>query len=110
MFKLTGQCKEDFESWLLKVRNEKIQDGSIEYDLYYIFMYMMPDNCKNPLIIEFFEQFQYCGENLFHHHFNYYWNIMLKTMYVNDVFNQTIEMCELIYNKNKSMLTNPSKN
>lgn len=71
--------------------------------------YVLPKNMNNALIIEFFEQFQYGGENLFHH-FNYYWNIMLKSMSINDVFNQVIETCDFIYNKNKDMLTNPSKN
>lgn len=52
---LTGKCKEDFEYWLLKVRNEKIQDGSIEYDLYYVFKYIVPESCRKELIIEFFD-------------------------------------------------------
>jgi len=49
--KLTGKCKEDFEYWLLKTRNEEITDGNIKYDLYYI----LPESCQNLLIIEWFD-------------------------------------------------------
>jgi hypothetical protein len=53
--KLTGKCKDDFETWFNNKRNEVIKDGNFEYDLYYIFTYMMPEVCKNALIIEWFD-------------------------------------------------------
>ena len=55
MCELTGKCKEDFENWLFTVRNEEIIDGEIKYDLYYMFMYMLPENCKKQLIIEWLD-------------------------------------------------------
>lgn len=53
--KLTDKCKDDFSTWLLTVRNEKIKDGKIEYDLYYLFCYVIPEKLQNSLIIEFFD-------------------------------------------------------
>lgn len=52
---LNGKAKELFEKWLLKERNEKIIDGKIEYDLFYIFKYLLPEICQNALIIEFLD-------------------------------------------------------
>lgn len=52
---LSGKAKEAFEDWLFTTRNEEIIDGEIKYDLYYMFIYMLPEPCKNVLIIEFFD-------------------------------------------------------
>ena len=52
---LTDKAKEDFLFWLLTAGNEEIQDGSIEYDLYYLFKYMLPEKVKNNLIIEWLD-------------------------------------------------------
>lgn len=52
---LTGKAKEDFEYWLLKERNEKIKHGKIEYDLYYLYQYILPEDLKYQLIIEWLD-------------------------------------------------------
>lgn len=52
---LTGRAKEHFEYWLLTERNEIIIDRNNEYDLYYIFKYMLPNNLKCQLIIDWFD-------------------------------------------------------
>jgi hypothetical protein len=52
---LTDKCKEEFELWLLKQRNEIIKDGDIEYDFYYLYKYILPNDLKYALIIEFFD-------------------------------------------------------
>lgn len=55
MKKLTGRAAEDFKGWLFSTRNEIIKVGVMEYDLYYMFMYMLPETCQNALIIEWFD-------------------------------------------------------
>lgn len=57
--KLTKKCKEDFLTWLQVTRNEDINDDGIKYDLYYLFVYMMPEACKNALIIEWLDSVGY---------------------------------------------------
>jgi len=58
---LSGKAKEAFEDWLFTTRNEEIIDGEAKYDLYYMFMYMLPETCKNALIIEWFDSEEiYC--------------------------------------------------
>jgi len=110
MSELTGKCKEDFLNYYWDVKIKPLPMTMCKREDLELFFNSICDIFKNALIAEFFQQFQYGGENLFHHYFNYYWNIMLKSMNINDVFNQTIEMCDFVYNKNKVMLSNPSKN
>lgn len=52
---LTGKAKEDFEKWLLTDGNEIIKNGTIEYDLYYMCKYMIPQNMVNSKIIDWFD-------------------------------------------------------
>ena|SRR5690606_11103130 len=56
---LTGKAKADFEIWLLKDGNEVINDGTIEYDLYYMCKYMIPQNMVFYKIIEWFDSVGY---------------------------------------------------
>lgn len=55
MMKITGKAKVDFEHWLLREGNEIIKDGSIEYDLYYMCKYMIPENMVCAKIIEWLD-------------------------------------------------------
>lgn len=52
---LTGKAKEDFEYWLLTEGNEMIKNGSIEYDLYYMCKYMIPENMVCAKVIEWLD-------------------------------------------------------
>ena len=62
MKKLTGRAAEDFKGWLFSTRNEIIKVGVMEYDLYYMFMYMLPETCQDVLIIEWFDSVGVCIE------------------------------------------------
>lgn len=53
--KITGNAEVDFYYWLLKEGNEIIKNGSIEYDLYYMFKYMIPENMVCTKIIEWLD-------------------------------------------------------
>lgn len=52
---LTDKAKRDFERWLFKKGNEIIKDGTIEYDLYYMCKYMIPENMVYTKVIEWFD-------------------------------------------------------
>lgn len=52
---LTDKARIDFNKWLSSKRNETIIDGDIEYDLVYLFNYILPEDLKKNLIIEWFD-------------------------------------------------------
>ena len=52
---LTGKAKSDFEKWLLTDGYEVIENGTIEYDLYYMCKYMIPQNMVYAKIIEWLD-------------------------------------------------------
>lgn len=52
---LTGEAKEAFEKWLLTHGNEVIKNGTVEYDLYYMCKYMIPENMVCAKIIEWLD-------------------------------------------------------
>lgn len=52
---LTGKALADFNMWLLKQGNETIVNGSIEYDLYYMCKYMIPESMVCAKVIEWLD-------------------------------------------------------
>ena len=95
---LSESAKIDFEDWLLKTRNQSIKDGDIEYDLYYMSMYMLPDTCVNALIIEFLDTKLFQGISLWEHSFSFYYKHKIESQSFNDVCIQAIEKANEIYN------------
>lgn len=57
---LNGKAKTEFLNWLISTRNEIIKDGNIEYDLYYLTVYLLPESLQYALIIEFFDSVGIC--------------------------------------------------
>lgn len=52
---LTGKALDDFNMWLLKEGNETIVNGTIEYDLYYMCKYMIPESMVCAKVIEWLD-------------------------------------------------------
>jgi len=93
---LTDKAKEDFEIWLLKERNQTIVDTDREYDLYYLYKYMLPNDLKQVLIIEWFDSVESLS----------FQEILLESykdnylMYpLNSIFKEAIKKANENYNK-----------
>lgn len=101
---LTGKCLEDFEKWLSNHKEVIIDDEGMEYDLYYIFMYLMNETAKNALIIDFFDSLKIY---IFIDFINDEWYAILCGAEVSDTYfnsrleatNEAIKRVNNIYNE-----------
>ena len=100
---LTGKANDDFNTYLCNKSSEEGYFWDTLYedqDIYGLFE-KLPPVCQKSLIIQWLNTLQYKGENLFLSVFEKSFAIKSDFMSFDDITNQTIEVCNKIYNQSK---------